>query len=77
MISAPCACTACAALLAECGPEAFGQLSRKLLIRGWAGTMTPAERGYVRAHRSEAERKRAEGAAVRMRNRGALAPEPQ
>jgi hypothetical protein len=77
MTASPCACIACAALLAECGREAFRHLSRKLLIRGWAGTMSPAERAYVRAHRSEAERKRAAGAAARMRNRCALAPEPQ
>jgi hypothetical protein len=45
-----CACPACLALLVECGPDLFPLYAKKLLIRGWAGVMTPAERAYRRAH---------------------------
>jgi hypothetical protein len=29
--------------------------SKNLLLRGWAGTLSPAERGYVKAHRAQSE----------------------
>jgi hypothetical protein len=29
--------------------------SRKLLLRGWAGSLSPAERLYVKAHRAQSE----------------------
>ena len=50
----PC-CPACEGLLAECGPELWPLYSRKLLLRGWAGSMSPAERAYVKAHRVQSE----------------------
>ena len=46
-----CTCTACTALLAECGEELFDLYRRKLLKRGWAGRKNPVERAYIRAHR--------------------------
>lgn len=45
-----CGCTACVALLAECGPEHFEMYRKKLLIRGWAGSVTPVEKAYQKAH---------------------------
>ncbi len=53
-----CTCDACMALLAECGDRLFDHYSRKLLVRGWAGQLTPVERAYTRAHASEAEKAR-------------------
>lgn len=64
-VATDCGCQACADLLAECG-EHFPLYSRKLLIRGWAGTMSIVERTYVRAHRSEAQQARAAAQSARM-----------
>jgi hypothetical protein len=44
-----CPCAACEALRAEAGPN-FTWLRHKLLIRGWAGKASPAERAYQLAH---------------------------
>jgi hypothetical protein len=44
-----CACKACQGLRAECGSH-YAWLARKLLQRGWAGMVSPAERAYQRAH---------------------------
>ena len=45
----PC-CPACEALLAECGPEHWPMYSKKLLLRGWAGQKSAAEKAYCKAH---------------------------
>lgn len=71
--STACDCRACGELVEECGDELLNFYRRKLLIRGWAGVMSQAERTYVRAHRSEASRKQAEASARRLRNRHAEA----
>ena len=68
-------CETAAALWAECeesalprrmqragDPNHFALYAEKLLIRGWAGTMSRPERAYVRAHRSEAQNRQAEAA---------------
>lgn len=71
-----CPCRACADLLAECG-EHFAMYADRLLQRGWAGTMSPVERAYVVAHRSEAQRTQAAVLSARMRNQMAAAtPKP-
>jgi len=67
-----CNCAACTALAAECG-ELTDLYRKRLLIRGWGGTLSTAERAYVRAHRSEAERRRAEKAGRALR-RSVLPP---
>jgi len=76
-----CACEACAALEAECG-EHFPHYAKKLLIKGWAGVYSSAEKAYCRAHRkprSEAQqaalRKASESSPLTLfpRNRGAEA----
>lgn len=77
-----CGCVACAALEAECGDVLFDHYAKKLLIKGWAGVYSPAEKAYVRAHRkprSEAQqaalRKASESSPLALfpRNRGAEA----
>ena len=50
----PC-CPAREGLLAECGPELWPLYSRKLLLRGWAGSLSQAERAYIKAHRTQSE----------------------
>ena len=45
----PC-CDACHALLEECGPELWPMYSKKLLLRGWAGQRSAAEKAYCKAH---------------------------
>jgi hypothetical protein len=62
-----CGCAACAALLAECGPDLFGIYSRKLLVKGWSGQYSPVERAYVAAHRSEARQRDAKRRAETLR----------
>jgi hypothetical protein len=57
-----CDCSACRDLLTECGDELFAFYSRRLLVRGWAGSMSAAERAYVRRHRSAAQQQAAEAA---------------
>jgi|CXWL01.1.fsa_nt_gi hypothetical protein len=57
-------CAACNALREECG-EHFDLYARKLLIRGWAGVMSPVERAYYRAHRSAAQQAQADALAAR------------
>jgi hypothetical protein len=64
-----CDCRSCRALRDECGEQNYQFLSRRLLIRGWAGVMTPAEKAYRRAH-SEA----AQHSAARLQERGFLPP---
>lgn len=59
-----CTCPACSALLAECGPDLFPLYSKKLLIHGWAGAMSQAERAYRRAHSRAAQQ-----SAARLRDR--------
>jgi hypothetical protein len=61
-------CAACVALLAEVGDELFGLYRRKLLQRGWAGPMTPAERSYVRAHAPLSDRQHEALARARSRS---------
>lgn len=50
--SATHGCAGCAALRAEVGtdPDLHAFYRSKLLIRGWSGTNTPAEKAYQRAH---------------------------
>jgi hypothetical protein len=60
-------CTVCDDLLAECGSELFPLYSKKLLIRGWAGRMSPVERRYFRRHRSGAGKRDAARRAERLR----------
>ena len=55
MAGRSCTCAACTALLNECGPELWPLYSKKLLLRGWAGTLSPAERVSVKAHRAQSE----------------------
>ena len=62
-----CACQACADLLTECGEALFPIYSKKLLQKGWAGQMSPAERAYYRRHRSEAQQAAARAAGARMK----------
>ena len=50
MDSEVCLCAACYNLQAGCCPALFPLYARKLLIRGWAGLMTPAEKAYRMAH---------------------------
>jgi hypothetical protein len=52
-------CAACEALYNECGPELWSMYSKKLLLRGWAGRLSQAERAYVRAHRQVSEKQQA------------------
>ena len=54
MIRDDCAgCEGCAALEAEAGPE-YGRLyARKLLIRGWSGNKSAAEKLYLASHPPE------------------------
>ena len=60
-------CSACMALYAETNnDELFELYARKLLIRGWAGEMSRAERAYMRAHRSEAQQRQAVAAAAQL-----------
>ena len=54
----PC-CPACRALYDECGPDLWPLYSKKLLVRGWGGTLSQAEKAYVRAHRRQSDRQRA------------------
>lgn len=54
MTHKPC-CPACHALLEECGPELWPMYSKKLLARGWAGSLSPAERAFIKAHRARSE----------------------
>lgn len=65
-----CSCKACAALLAECGPDLFPMYSRKLLIHGWAGSMSAVEKAYRRVHRSEAQQKAVAASAERFKTIG-------
>lgn len=65
-----CNCKACNDLRDECG-EHFLIYSKKLLIRGWAGVMSPVERAYMRAHRSEAQQLQAQALSVRAKSMGA------
>ena len=51
-----CRCAACLALLAECGPAHYDFYRRNLLARGWAGTVTPVEKAYQKAHAEWARR---------------------
>jgi hypothetical protein len=47
--------------------------SKKLLLRGWAGQKSAAEKAYVRAHRQQSEKQRAHMqrmAAFRFRKKG-------
>ncbi len=71
-----CHCSACRALLDECGPDLIDFYRRKLLVRGWAGVMSGAERAYARAHRSEAATRQARASAVRLKKRHAEAAKP-
>lgn len=61
-----CRCGACLGLLAECGPELFEQYRKKLLMKGWAGVLSPAEKAYRLAHSSDAQSR-----AERLRQRQA------
>jgi len=54
----PCS-PACHALLRECGPDLWPMYSKKLLLRGWAGQKSAAEKAYVRAHRQRSEAQQA------------------
>ncbi len=63
-----CRCDACVGLRAECGVDLYPMYAKKLLIRGWVGVVTPAERAYVRVHRSEAQK--AQAAVLGQRRRG-------
>ena len=49
-----CRCGACLGLLAECGPELYEQYRKKLLMKGWAGVLSPAEKAYRLAHSRDA-----------------------
>lgn len=60
-------CSVCNDLLDECGPDLFPLYSKKLLIRGWAGRVSPVEERYVRAHRSEAAEKAGQRRAAHLR----------
>ena len=52
-----CPCDGCAVLRREVGadPDLFALYRKKLLIRGWAGKTTPAEKQYQQAHASWAQ----------------------
>ena len=43
-------CGACRDLADECGPTLFPLYAKKLLARGWAGQVSPAENAYRQAH---------------------------
>jgi len=60
-------CPTCRALFGDCGPVLWLMYSRKLLIRGWPGQVNRVEQRYIRAHVSEAERRKRQRAAERMR----------
>lgn len=62
-------CAACNALREEAG-EHFDLYAKKLLIRGWAGTMSPVERAYYRAHRSAAQQEQAKALSERAKSIG-------
>ena len=49
-----CPCAGCAALLAEIGADLdlYALTRKKLLIRGWVGKATQAEKLYQRSHAS-------------------------
>lgn len=64
-----CLCRACRNLQEECGEENFRFLSKRLLIRGWAGVMTSAEKTYRRAHSASAR-----ASAARLQERGIVPP---
>lgn len=64
-----CDCRACQNLRDECGDQNFAFLSKRLLLRGWAGVMTSAERAYRRAHSESAQ-----ASAARAQDRGFLPP---
>jgi hypothetical protein len=51
-VSSGCACDGCAALRAEAGDHAV-LYARKLPIRGWAGTLSDAEKSFLRHHSPE------------------------
>lgn len=61
-------CKTCAQLADECG-ALFSMYAKKLLVRGWAGVMSPVERAYVREHRSPAEKRRTAALSARMKGR--------
>lgn len=46
----PCGCTGCTAPVNECGLAMFAFYAKKLLIPGWAGSFSTAERAYRQAH---------------------------
>lgn len=46
-------CEACVALIVEAGDEIAPLYSRKLHIRGWAGSFSKVERAFMRAHPPE------------------------
>ena len=49
MVSNGCQCESCHNLRLECG-SMWPLYSRKLLIKGWAGSTSRAESAYIRAH---------------------------
>ena len=71
-----CSCTTCAALAGECGAALLPLYRKKLLIRGWAGSTSPVEKAYQRAHRSEAASRHAASSAARLQKRPAYPPNP-
>lgn len=67
-MTANCDCEACRNLAAEIGDDhqLFRFYRRKLLIRGWAGRKTPAEKAYILAHAEWAQAAVRAGAATRL-----------
>lgn len=62
-------CDACRALCEECGPEHFDMYARKLLLRGWAGSMSATEHAYIRVHKPLSEAQKQQLAAMRSKSR--------
>ncbi len=46
----PDSCSACQGLVAEAGQVNAEFYARRLLVRGWGGTLTRAEKAYLRAY---------------------------
>lgn len=61
-------CRECAALKDELEDEVlFDHYRKKLLVRGWAGVMSPVERAYYRKHRTAEQSARAKATSERMK----------
>lgn len=61
-----CDCRPCRDLAATCGDANFGFLSRRLLVRGWAGTNTAVERAYQKAHADWSQKDQERGDRLRV-----------